>query len=391
MSRTKLVRRTAVLSVVAASLAACEQAKSSNPLSPQVAGPMAGVVITVPLPVEPNPGQKVRDTDQPLALVIEEAHTNGPRALTMAFQIAADVGFTNVVFSQSGIVPSGEGLTRLRLPDRLPSGRNYFWRIKGEDGANTSGWSNAASFEILQPIVIGVPDPQSPVGNVRVANGTPEFKVRNGQSSGPFPSLWYNFQIADNQAFASVFTNGIVDEGGGGETRFTMPHCRPPTRLSSGASASRTDRTLERGRARNRSVLPVAAPVPSPGPSPSPGGGSARQLQVEQRPVHRGLYCRQDPERLAPVGSLGERQANMAFIRDRIIEAGKCGGLDLGWNLKRGGSGAEHRLPRRAPRQRRDGHDIGADYDNIGTTLRLQWSEAGLGASFDPYPAPNCG
>ena len=107
----------------------------------------------------------------------------------MAFQIAADVGFTNVVFSQSGIVPTGEGLTRLRLPDRLASGRNYYWRIKGDDGANTSGWSNPSHFEILQPIVIGVPDPQSPVANVRVSNGTPEFKVRNGQSSGPYPSL----------------------------------------------------------------------------------------------------------------------------------------------------------------------------------------------------------
>ena len=27
----------------------------------------------------------------------------------------------------------------------------------------------------------------------------------------------------------------------------------------------------------------------------------------------------------------------MEFLRDRIIEAGLCGGLDLGWNLKRGG------------------------------------------------------
>ena len=28
--------------------------------------------------------------------------------------------------------------------------------------------------------------------------------------------------------------------------------------------------------------------------------------------------------------SLSQRQANMAFLRDRIIEAGRCGGLDLG-------------------------------------------------------------
>ena len=37
------------------------------------------------------------------------------------------------------------------------------------------------------------------------------------------------------------------------------------------------------------------------------------------------------------LSALGQRQANMEFLRDRIIEAGKCGGLDLGLNLKRGG------------------------------------------------------
>ena len=27
----------------------------------------------------------------------------------------------------------------------------------------------------------------------------------------------------------------------------------------------------------------------------------------------------------------------MMFLRNRVIEAGICGGLNLGWNLKRGG------------------------------------------------------
>ena len=35
--------------------------------------------------------------------------------------------------------------------------------------------------------------------------------------------------------------------------------------------------------------------------------------------------------------SSATRRSNMEFLRDRIIEAGLCGGLDLGWNLKRGG------------------------------------------------------
>ncbi len=38
------------------------------------------------------------------------------------------------------------------------------------------------------------------------------------------------------------------------------------------------------------------------------------------------------------VGGISEDQRfkNMEFLRDRMIEAGRCGGMDLAWNLKRG-------------------------------------------------------
>jgi hypothetical protein len=36
------------------------------------------------------------------------------------------------------------------------------------------------------------------------------------------------------------------------------------------------------------------------------------------------------------------------------------------------------------------GIDIGLDYDNYGNTLQLYWGEAGLGATYDPYPAVSC-
>ena len=93
------------------------------------------------------------------------------------------------------------------------------------------------------------------------------------------------------------------------------------------------------------------------------------------------------PEKRAPVGSLGQRQANMEFLRDRIIEAGKCGGLDLGRNLKRGGPdiSIDFLAWRRSDGEM--GVDLGLDYDNIGITLQLYWGEAGLGATYTPYRA----
>jgi hypothetical protein len=96
------------------------------------------------------------------------------------------------------------------------------------------------------------------------------------------------------------------------------------------------------------------------------------------------------PERLAGGISLDQRVENMQFLRDRIIEAGKCGGLDLGWNMKRGGPEKSNDF---LAWRRSDGDmgvDIGFNYDNATEPLRLQWLEAGLGASYAEYPTPSC-
>ena len=55
-----------------------------------------------------------------------------------------------------------------------------------------------------------------------------------------------------------------------------------------------------------------------------------RQLRLEQRPGDRRLHQAKYPERLAAGVSSSQRVDNMSFLRDRIIEAGKCGGMDLG-------------------------------------------------------------
>jgi hypothetical protein len=95
------------------------------------------------------------------------------------------------------------------------------------------------------------------------------------------------------------------------------------------------------------------------------------------------------PERLAGGISRDERIQNMQFLRDRIIEAGKCGGLDLGWNLKRGGPEVSNDFIV----ERRDGadfgHDIAFDYDNTDHPLQLYWGDGSF-PSYREYPAPSC-
>jgi hypothetical protein len=66
----------------------------------------------------------------------------------------------------------------------------------------------------------------------------------------------------------------------------------------------------------------------------------------------------------------------MIFLRDRIIEAGKCGGLDLGWNLKRGGPELSiDFITNRTGGL--DGIDIGFAYDDTSHPLRLSWQTGG--------------
>ena len=113
--------------------------------------------------------------------------------------------------------------SRVPLPAKLPGGRTYYWRAKGDDGANTSGWSTTWTFEALPPVVFGAPEPKEPTANMRVASSTPEFAIANAAASGPFGNLWYHFQVSERSDFQTIFTNAEIDAGPGGETRYTMP------------------------------------------------------------------------------------------------------------------------------------------------------------------------
>src|SRR5688572_11824176 len=78
--------------------AACETAKSSNPLAPTLAGPMEGVSFTPPKALEPAANQQIRDKDQPFPIVIENAISTSPRPFKMRMQIAADNNFSSVIW-----------------------------------------------------------------------------------------------------------------------------------------------------------------------------------------------------------------------------------------------------------------------------------------------------
>src|SRR5215471_16315379 len=71
----------------------CTEAKSSNPLSPSIAGPISGVTISAPKLLSPGTGAQLSFEQQPITLTVGNSTTTGVRPLTYDFQIAADSSF----------------------------------------------------------------------------------------------------------------------------------------------------------------------------------------------------------------------------------------------------------------------------------------------------------
>ncbi len=252
------------------SLVACEAQKSSSPLSPSVAGPIPGVEITSPRLLEPAQGFKYKESQQPIKLLIENVSSNGVRPVTYTFEVATDAEFTTKVYARGGVAAGEGGRTSVQI-DRLDLGRAYFWRARGDDGANAGRYASAV-FEVLPKPFLGAPGLVSPVNGERTGSRRPALTVSNADRNAAVGGLDYEFQVAGDQSFAALVTTGVVNEGPG-QTRFTPAGDLPTDRLHYWrARATDRETTGPWGAAQSfRTPLPVA-PAPSPAPGPAPGG-----------------------------------------------------------------------------------------------------------------------
>ena len=127
--------------------AACEQVKSANPLSPQIAGPIAGVNVEAPAPVSPANGVTIIDTEQPLTLVLQNPATNSPRPMMLDIQIAVDAGFTQIAFRRDAL-PVGDNN---RFPPAGPSASGPSVLARAQRGRQRGTWSSAVFFNVVAP------------------------------------------------------------------------------------------------------------------------------------------------------------------------------------------------------------------------------------------------
>jgi hypothetical protein len=251
--------------------AACTASKSSNPLSPEVAGPIPGVAISAPKTLEPA-GAKIPVDQQPVTLLAENAGTNGVRPLSYVFEVATDTGFNAIVFSRDGIAPGDGGRTSLRLPDRLAPEHSYFWRVRAQDGANTGPYSPVANFDVFTPIVIEPPDLVSPVINQVGTPLRPTFVANNARHSGPVGPLTYLFELSDSGSFANKVFQQVAEQPN--QTSIPMPTNLEYSTVYYWHVRAFDSRTLGPW-SDTRAFQTIAKPVEPPPPPAGGGGGGS--------------------------------------------------------------------------------------------------------------------
>ena len=263
-------------------LGACEAEKSANPLSPAVAGPIPGVEISAPKPVEPQQGVRLKESQQPVRLSVENATTSGVRPLSYTFELSGDAQFSSVLFARNRIAPGEGGRTSVQV-DTLALGRTYYWRARAEDGANTGPYQGS-QFEVLPKPVLNPPSALSPINNEKVGDRRPTLRIRNSDKNDAVGGVSYHFMIARDQAFTQIAAQAMINEGNG-ETNWRADRDLEyeltyfwRVRATDGETISEWI-PAQLFRAPNR-----PAPAPAPGPGPNPGGpciSSSAQAIVE--------------------------------------------------------------------------------------------------------------
>jgi len=329
--------------VATLNLGACEAAKSANPTAPSVAGPIPGVSITAPKPLEPGAGSTLTFGAVPPTLLIENAGSSGVRALWLQVDVGTDAAFQQVVHTADRLTPGEGGRTTYRLPEPLGAGYTYYWRSRALDGANTGPYSTVSTFTVVRPVVIDPPTPVAPTGTL--STNKPDFRVTNGNVSGT-TGVVYRFEVSTVANMSSI-TAVVTATPGNGTTTITLGEL--PYNTTYYWRVYGTDGTTQSAHSsimQFRTPAPPAPPAPTPTPGAPPAAtgpvGGARSISPsEAQQIIKSVH---DAEGWN-LGSSSTREARIAFIQ-RAVAVVHYGhgrfnqkGPDSNWCIKDAGGG----------------------------------------------------
>ena len=197
---------------------ACDSERSSNPLSPQIAGPLAGVTISSPASAQPFNGQLISVTSQPVTLVFANATSNSVRPFMYEIQISTDGAFVQIVLEQADIEPTADAQVTYPIPLTLDSEVVYYWRVRALDGANTGPYTSTAAFEVYTPVVVEAPRVVGPTGGGTTPDNDTTLVVQNAVITGPAETIRYQFELSIDPGFATLSAVLTVAQGAGANT-----------------------------------------------------------------------------------------------------------------------------------------------------------------------------
>jgi len=268
----------ALVSIVC--LAGCEAAKSANPTAPSVAGPIPGVNITAPKPLEPGAGSTLVYDGKPPTLLIENAGSSGTRTIWLQLEVASDAALKQIVHQADQITPGPDGRTSYRMPSPLGAGFTYYWRTRAVDGANIGPYSTVSSFTVVTPVVIAAPVPIAPTGTLNT--NKPEFKVTNGAISGT-SGVAYRFEVSKSPDFFQLTAIVTVPVNGSGTT--TMSLGELPYKTTYYWRVKGTDGTNESSYSNPLVFTTMDVPPPPTAPAPPAQSVDASQWTTEPTAV----------------------------------------------------------------------------------------------------------
>lgn len=319
-------------------LIGCEAAKSANPTAPSVAGPIPGVNITAPRPLEPYAGSTLIFSGEPPTLLIENAGTSGARTLWLQVEVGTDSSFQQIVHQADQIPPGGDGRTLYRLPAPLGAGYTYYWRSRAVDGANSGPYSAVSNFNVVPPVVIDAPVAVAPSG--KLTTNKPDFRVTNGAISGS-TSVVYRFEVSQSGDFSTMLALVTVVPNGSGSTTMTLGEL--PYKNTFYWRVRGSDGTNESPYSNTQSFT-----TPDPPAAPSPGGGGGVPGGVPKGPGGRGpdngplpsygfsvvqAVAQANPGALA--NSCQEHGGSWQFM-DQVVDTLRTYDTRWGYNGKRG-------------------------------------------------------
>lgn len=225
------------------------------------------------------------------------------------------------------------------------------------------------------------PGPLTPTNGVRTETTDPEFVFSN--ASGLYSQATFDYRVEVYRANGQFVMNSPKLGAGAGQTKWRIPvqldldaAYRWRARAELGSDFGPWSDFAEFLTIDYRGLVPR----PPDGNWPTDPGAVVNYIAASF------------PQYLAPTSSLGQRIVNMEFLRDRIIEAGVCGGLDLARNLKRGiGPHSHDALAWRKPNGFVEVVDIALGFDAFGGGLTLHWVIVEGPSGYDPLPVhPGC-